>query len=176
MKTFSSRMRRRSRQLSLLLLLGLILGIVTASPASAAWSPNPFGAFDIVTKAPGGLRVAGWGIDASSGSTALNVHVYVDGRFAGAGVANGYRPDVGAAYPFGNYHGYDFGVAATGGTHTVCVYLLNVGGVVDKLDRSRDRGEGAALAPHRVCASRFTQSGLHAGAKHCPSVSAWAGV
>ena len=57
---------------------------------------------------------------------ATQAHVYVDG----AGVAltaNQSRPDIGAIYPgYGPGHGYSTSIAAGGGTHSVCVYGINL--------------------------------------------------
>jgi hypothetical protein len=54
------------------------------------------------------------------------VHVYVDGGFGGEFLANGSRPDVGAAYPgAGDAHGWSYAAAAAPGAHTVCVYAID---------------------------------------------------
>lgn len=90
---------------------------------------NPFGAYDTLTSpGPGLARADGWAIDPNSRTTSLSVHVYVDGRFQGAYDANLSRPDVANAYPgSGDRHGFadTFNIAA--GTHTVCVYAINIG-------------------------------------------------
>lgn len=91
--------------------------------------PNrPFGNIDAVTASAGRINVQGWTIDPDT-TSALEVHVYVDGAFAGWGYANLARPDVGAAYPgYGDNHGFDISVPAGEGTHEVCIYAINVGG------------------------------------------------
>ncbi|MFN2467721.1 MAG: choice-of-anchor D domain-containing protein [Gaiellaceae bacterium] len=98
---------------------------------------TPFGAFDIAGGRVGGAaRIRGWTIDPDAVTTSTGVHVYIDGP-AGSGVrgvdfglANQYRPDVGAAYPgAGNYHGFDGVIAGLSpGNHTFFVYALNASG------------------------------------------------
>jgi hypothetical protein len=79
------------------------------------------------------VSVSGWVIDPDTVAP-VGVHVYVDGRFAGAGVASGWRPDVGVAYPgYGAGHGFSLVVPAVGGTRQVCVYGLNEGVGVNAL-------------------------------------------
>jgi len=89
--------------------------------------PNPVGSLDgWVTSSPG-IRVNGWAIDADAASP-VGVHVYVDGRYAGQGVADRSRPDVGNAFPWAGAHrGFEIEVPALPGPHTVCAYGLNVG-------------------------------------------------
>jgi hypothetical protein len=88
---------------------------------------EPFGAFDSAGRTTGGVRVAGWTIDPDT-TGAINVHVYVNGAYAGAYPANKSRPDVGAVYPaFGPNHGFDAVVPAPSGTVQVCVFAINVG-------------------------------------------------
>jgi hypothetical protein len=88
----------------------------------------PFGAVDSVHAASGQVRVTGWEIDPDSAGPG-RVHVYVDGRAAGAGAAGNPRGDIAAAYPlYGAGHGYDVTVPATPGGHGVCVYGVNSAG------------------------------------------------
>jgi hypothetical protein len=84
----------------------------------------PFGSFDLLARAPGGVRVAGWLIDpnADEGS----VHIYVDGRLVQFAPANRTRPDVDAIYPgFGSAHGFDAVVPVPEGSHNICLYGYN---------------------------------------------------
>jgi hypothetical protein len=89
---------------------------------------SPFGSFDVAAPSVGALRVAGWAIDPDTAGP-ITVRAYVDGVATDL-TANRYRPDVGAAYPsYRNYHGYD-AVIADGiaiGSHTVCLYAINIG-------------------------------------------------
>lgn len=66
---------------------------------------NPVGSFDGATRLPGTVRVNGWAIDPDT-TGAIDVHVYVDGRFIRAFPAAASRPDVGAAFPRDGAHGY----------------------------------------------------------------------
>jgi hypothetical protein len=66
----------------------------------------------------GALRVRGWTLDPDTNNP-IAAHVYVDGAFAGQVTANGSRPDVGSALPFGPNHGFDTTVSASPGQHRV---------------------------------------------------------
>ncbi|MGH9283484.1 MAG: DNRLRE domain-containing protein, partial [Acidimicrobiales bacterium] len=87
---------------------------------------DPYGAVDLAEAGVGGVRVAGWAIDPDT-TAPIPVHVYV-GAAGTAVTADGYRPDVGAAFGLGDYHGYDAFIPATSGTHQVCLYAINVAG------------------------------------------------
>jgi hypothetical protein len=88
---------------------------------------SPFGSLDVVTRSNFGVRVAGWAIDRDT-TGPIDVHVYVNGSFAGVLPADRNRPDVGAAFPaFGPNHGFDAVVGAPGPPARVCVYAINVG-------------------------------------------------
>lgn len=88
----------------------------------------PFGAFDSATEtADGKLHVHGWAIDPSLPTTAIPVHVYVDGA-GWAFTADQSRPDVGSVYGgTGTNHGFDADVPITAGTHNVCTFFINQG-------------------------------------------------
>jgi len=88
---------------------------------------NPVGNLDGLSFGAGVATVGGWAFDPQS-SGPIEVHVLVDGRFAGWGYASHRRPDVGAAYPgYGDGHGFDITFPLDGGRHEVCVYAINVG-------------------------------------------------
>jgi acetyl esterase/lipase len=90
---------------------------------------NPVGSVDVVSNtAPGQVRVAGWMLDPDS-TEPIDVHVYVDGRFATATSAQSSRPDVGRAYPLhGANHGFDVTIGGLrDGVRRVCVYAINAG-------------------------------------------------
>ncbi len=87
---------------------------------------NPFGALDSAADAGDRIRVTGWAMDPND-TTPIGVHVYVDGTYAGAGIANRSRPDVDAVFHRGPTYGYNFTVPAKVGTHQVCTYGLNTG-------------------------------------------------
>ena len=90
---------------------------------------TPIGSLDVVDSSPGTIRVAGWTLDPDLGvDQPIDVHVYVDGGFAGVTSAGIPRPDVADAIPgWGSLHGYDLTIGAGGGDHTVCTYAINVG-------------------------------------------------
>ncbi|MFN8167642.1 MAG: fibronectin type III domain-containing protein [Candidatus Nanopelagicales bacterium] len=88
---------------------------------------NPFGYLDSATTAPGGIRITGWVMDPNA-TDSLTVHVYADGHYVQAFVANQDRPDVDAVFHRGNPKvGYYRVVPLTAGSHRVCVYGINVG-------------------------------------------------
>jgi hypothetical protein len=88
---------------------------------------SPYGSLDRVTGVGGGVAVGGWAIDPDVPTSPVQIHVYVDGVGRPALNANQYRPDVGAAFPgTGSNHGFSATVAATRGSHTVCLYAINV--------------------------------------------------
>lgn len=97
--------------------------------ANSASDHDPFGSLDLVQPQVGGIRVAGWAIDPDAGTAAIWVHVYVDGAFQQAVLANGYRSDLASTYPaYGGYHAFDAVIPYHwGGTHSVTVYAINTG-------------------------------------------------
>jgi hypothetical protein len=95
-------------------------------------SGSPYGSVDVAQGVPGAVVVRGWSIDPDT-TQPVTVTVSIDGQTKSA-VANGSRPDVGAAYPlYGSSHGY--GIVATGiqaGGHAVCVIATNQGAGVTR--------------------------------------------
>ncbi len=92
-------------------------------------SHRPFGALETVERVPGSsnIRVAGWTIDPDSAAS-LDIHLYVNGQFAGARPANTRRDDIGNTWNWaGPDHGFDVRFDLWEGTHDVCVYAINVG-------------------------------------------------
>ena len=87
---------------------------------------NPVGAIDEIGGTDSGLRVRGWALDLDVPTAAVPVHIYVDG--AGYPItADQTRADVGARYPgAGNQHGFTADIPVANGTHTVCVYAINL--------------------------------------------------
>ena len=90
----------------------------------------PTGSFDIVDAPASSLAgtapwIGGWAIDPDRNDP-VAVHVYVDGTFTLATIADQARPDVGAAFPsYGDLHGFALPVPLSSGPHQVCVYALN---------------------------------------------------
>jgi hypothetical protein len=88
---------------------------------------NPKGNLEAVTAGTGGVRVQGWALDPDTVGP-VEVHVYLDGAWAGTHAARSPRADVGAIYPrLGADHGFDIAFQTTGGTHQVCAFAINAG-------------------------------------------------
>ena len=102
------------------------LGCASVTVAAAAW--NPFGGTDPVLVSGSTVALRGWVIDPDDWTAPVRVHLYADGRYAGAVPADGFRPGVGVAYPKGGpAHGYSGYVRLAPGTHQVCTYAINIG-------------------------------------------------
>lgn len=90
-------------------------------------SGNPFGNLEHVQDVGTGVLLSGWTIDPDTAAS-TNVHVYVDGKFAGLTSASNPRPDVGRVFAgYGDNHGFSIVVSVGQGTHTVCAYSINIG-------------------------------------------------
>jgi SpoIID/LytB domain protein len=86
----------------------------------------PTGRIDEVTASGFRANVTGWALDADA-SQPIDVHLYVDGRFATAVTASDDRPDIGAAFPAtGPAHGFHASLDLAAGRHQVCAYGINV--------------------------------------------------
>lgn len=96
---------------------------------------SPFGSLDSITGTPGKIAISGWAIDPDVADP-ISIHVYVDGAWGGAYVADASRPDVARAYPAsGDRHGYSVTLTTPPGGHQVCVYAINVGAGENRLMR-----------------------------------------
>lgn len=90
-------------------------------------SGNPFGNFEGASVGPGTVTVSGWALDPNTANP-VSVHVYVDGRWAGRVTADATRWDLAAVFPrYGAAHGFATTLSIAAGSHSVCVYALNVG-------------------------------------------------
>jgi hypothetical protein len=86
------------------------------------------GAVDVATGGLAAASVAGWAVDTDTVAP-VDVHVYVDGAFRSAVLADQPRPDVGSALPYGDAHGYATTIPGLpAGGHTVCTYAINAPG------------------------------------------------
>lgn len=86
---------------------------------------SPAGYVDSVTGPSGSVRARGWAIDADV-TSAIGVHVYVDGVYRGAFDASNNRPDLATTFAYGAGHGFDATVSGVAkGNHQVCVYGIN---------------------------------------------------
>jgi hypothetical protein len=102
------------------------LGCATLTVDAAAW--NPFGTLDPVAVSGTTAVIRGWALDADDWTSAVRVHLYADGRYAGSVLASGARSDVGAMYPAaGTAHGFSGYVRLSAGSHRVCAYAINAG-------------------------------------------------
>ncbi len=84
----------------------------------------PIGSLDTIRTTPTSITVGGWALDADT-TAPIGVHVYVDGRLAGALTADRPRPDIARKFGLGDRHGFDATVSAAAGTRSVCLYLIN---------------------------------------------------
>jgi SpoIID/LytB domain protein len=90
-------------------------------------SGNPRGNLESVKDIGTGVQLTGWAVDPDTADP-VNVHVYVDGKFAGLTTASSERDDVGNAFPgYGSDHGFSIVVNAGQGQHTFCAYAINRG-------------------------------------------------
>ena len=95
---------------------------------------NAFGYLDGVRVSGGQITAGGWALNPNAPTGTVEVHLYDTGPSATRGypgiLANGARPDVGAAYPgYGPSHGFSASIPAIGaGRHTVCGYAITTNG------------------------------------------------
>ena len=99
-----------------------LLGCRTVTVASF----EPVGALDEVTAGPGSISVRGWALDFDTPDP-IDVHLYVDGGFAGVVSAADGRSDIGAFFRTDGRHGFSAMLPAGGGRHSVCAFGINVG-------------------------------------------------
>ena len=98
-----------------------VLGCRTVDTSSL-----PIGRIESSRVEAGEMILTGWTLDPDS-SASLDVHAYLNGSGRGSFVADGDRPDVGAAYPgHGDAHGFTVRVPLGPGTNEVCLYAINV--------------------------------------------------
>lgn len=88
---------------------------------------NPRGSLDVAKGGFGWYTVGGWALDPDTAAS-VSIHIYDNGKFVEALVADGTRVDVAHAFPgYGADHGFSATIAPSKGTHNVCVYAINVG-------------------------------------------------
>ena len=99
-----------------------------ASVTEPQISYNPEGNLESIEGGLNGVSIRGWVFDRDSLSSSVPIHVYMDGVYAGAGVADKKRADVNNAHGCGEYHGFDFMLPIeSSGTHALEVYAINIG-------------------------------------------------
>ncbi|MCU1658308.1 MAG: Fibronectin type protein [Pseudonocardiales bacterium] len=87
---------------------------------------NPIGQVESVKQTTTGFTVAGWALDPNTPDP-IHVDVYLDGKGTRL-TATGARPDLAARYPgSGTAHGFAASFPGGQGTHSLCVYAINVG-------------------------------------------------
>ncbi|MCC2334762.1 trypsin-like serine protease [Cellulomonas wangsupingiae] len=85
----------------------------------------PVGAVDGVSVRNGQVSISGWAWDPDT-SAPTDVHIYIDG--VGVAVrADQNRPDVAAAFGTAPTRGYSHTRAVSPGSHTACIYAINIG-------------------------------------------------
>ncbi|MGK0715088.1 hypothetical protein ACR5KS_03335 [Leucobacter sp. W1153] len=89
----------------------------------------PFGNFETARPVFGGVDIAGWAVDPDT-KDPISIHVYANGRWAGAYLADQHRPDVGRVHPaFGPLHGFSLQLRGLQpGQNNICVYGIDVFG------------------------------------------------
>ncbi|TFV87777.1 N-acetylmuramoyl-L-alanine amidase [Blastococcus sp. CT_GayMR16] len=103
-------------------LLNCVSLVVTNTPF------QPVGHLDAARANGRALEVEGWALDPDALSSALPVHVYVDGRYARPLTADTSRADIAAAFAgAGDRHGFGSSIEYGPGVHTVCAYAINAG-------------------------------------------------
>lgn len=124
---------------------------------------DPFGAVDHVVTDKPVPEVTGWAIDPDQLGP-IDLHVYVNGRFAAAQGGGEYRGDVAAIWPqHGTQVGYRIPVPLAQGANQVCVYGINVGPGVNSLIGCKnvtvDRNPFGRLDEASVAAGTLTLRG-----------------
>jgi hypothetical protein len=98
------------------------IGCRTVQPPSG----QPVGRIDHASASGRTANISGWTLDPDTAAP-INVHAYLDGRYAGAFTANKSRPDVGRVYrDYGDNHGFAFQLPIPVGTSEICVYAIAV--------------------------------------------------
>lgn len=100
---------------------------LAAVVAGSRQNSAPVGFWDTTTVAGAEVTAVGWALDPDT-TQPVTVRAYVDGALAGQVAANGSRPDIGTAFGLGDAHGFAIAVAATAGSHRLCLALVDVPG------------------------------------------------
>jgi hypothetical protein len=102
----------------------IVVSVIVSLTAFSQSSPFVRGRVDVVDA----QRVAGWAYDPRSPDEGIEVHLFVDGRFVQARVANEYRPDLtdARAAP-GPNHGFSFDLSLPSGPHRMEVFVVRPG-------------------------------------------------
>ncbi len=97
--------------------------LLSAKTINISQNKSPTGVLDFATPA----RFSGWAYDPEAGTNPIGVHFYIDGKFAGATLANEKRDDlVVAGVAADPFHGFWWiPPLITPGTHTVTAWAIN---------------------------------------------------
>ena len=102
--------------------------VSVAAPPPPFPPGNPRGNLDSLTLSGTTVSARGWVFDPDNPTAPVSVHVYVDGARVATVSAAGARPDIGRIYPAaGSNHGFSWSGTLSAGTHTVCLYAINMG-------------------------------------------------
>lgn len=98
--------------------------VAASTPSDQGRVPKGF--LESAVAGAGGATLTGWAFDPDTVDS-IQVHAYVNGVGTGF-LADGERPDVGAAYPgVGSKHGFSTFVPMPSGSNQVCLYAINNG-------------------------------------------------
>jgi hypothetical protein len=102
--------------------------ISVGEPPPSLGSGPPRGVLDAVVISGTTGTANGWTFDPDAPTTAVTVHMYVDGVLAGPVTAGEPRSDIGRIFPAaGPNHGFHWSTTLTSGKHDVCAYAINIG-------------------------------------------------
>lgn len=88
----------------------------------------PLGRLETVVDRGGSVLVRGWVYDPNSPAATVRVNVFAGGTKIGTDTTGQSRPDVAAAnYGAGTQQGFEQKIPVSAGTHTICVYPVNIG-------------------------------------------------
>ena len=100
--------------------------VLAACRQVAVPGAHPIGSLDSAYANGRTIVMSGWALDPET-VLQTNVMLVVEGRWYIV-LANGWRPDIDAAYPgYGAQHGFAGYIEASPGTHQVCAFALNHG-------------------------------------------------
>jgi hypothetical protein len=99
-----------------------------------AGDPSPKGEISTATGVAGGVSLSGWTIDPDALTQPVTVSLWLDGLKNFQWPANGSYPAGEASFPgAGANHGWSGVVPASAGSHSVCVYAVNINSGADVL-------------------------------------------
>jgi hypothetical protein len=102
---------------------------VTAVPPVSQLGDNPVGNTEALQASGRSLSFSGWTFDPSAPTSPVDVHVYVDGSWAGSVRADQTRNDVAAVHPeVGPAHGFSGVIPfSRPGSFQICLFAINQG-------------------------------------------------